>query len=121
MAVIRCCEACWYRRAAAELPCPPAAMISANVAPVMANGEGLLERYTGDLREALRPVAEVVVDCLGLGVEEAGALATSRGFHLSRISPTADGPYPTVWTFNLDPKRIVAIVDEGTVTEVHAG
>jgi hypothetical protein len=36
MAVIRCCEACWYLRAAAGLACPPAAMISASVAPVMA-------------------------------------------------------------------------------------
>jgi hypothetical protein len=81
----------------------------------------LLERHTGDRRELLRPVAEAAVDCLGLGVEEADGLATSRGFHLERISPTADGPYPMHWTFNLDAKRIVAIVDEETVTEVHVG
>jgi hypothetical protein len=72
-------------------------------------------------REQLRPAAETAVSLPGLAVQEADAFASSRGFHLVRISPTADGPYPMQRTFNLDVKRIVAIVDAEMVSEVKVG
>lgn len=73
------------------------------------------------MRDQLRPAAEVAVALPGLAVAEAEALAISRGFRLVRISPTDAGPYPTAYTFNLNPKRIVGIIEEETVTKVLVG
>lgn len=58
----------------------------------------------------------------GAPTDPTGAVAaSSSGFHLVRISPTNDGPYLTASTFNFDWRRIVAIVDDGIVSEVHVG